>query len=517
MDTSKTSIVNDDVGSVSSYEDSIDDTVYVDLNVEFDDDEIKRRATWKYKIGIILWDSVDKTEVERNFLFKLDFFLLSTAMLGYFIKNLNGSNIGTAYVNGMKEYYGMTGNQYNYMSTSWTVGYIIGQIPSSLVLHKLSPRFYLAGMELVWASLNICLVYQNELYGFYFIRFLIGLTESGYFPAMEYLIGSWYTKKELTKRSTLFACSGSVAGLISGPLQQAILESNWANKTYKPFQWMFIFDTLISVPVAFYTLIFNPNTPSTTKAFYFSETDKKVALERRRRAGAQIKHISESYTWGKIKSFGNTWHIWIFPLLFLSFNNAGTPISQQSFQLWMKNTLKLQPHQYNIYPVAISAAGIVYSLLVAYINDFSQGRLNSIFLVIMFSSVVFSCASLAAWDIPIWLHWFAYFGIGIPLKSGQPLIFSWVNRLLSHDDMKRNFVIVCTNTLAYVTGATIPLITFNHKDQPEFHIGFTYTAFLASVGLILTALTFFLGNRDDRILKKQKNYEVVDEEIPLLN
>ncbi|KAM9886521.1 hypothetical protein OXX79_014137, partial [Metschnikowia pulcherrima] len=38
---------------------------------------------------------------------KLDTCLLSSAMLGYFIKSLNQSNINTAYINGMSEYYDM--------------------------------------------------------------------------------------------------------------------------------------------------------------------------------------------------------------------------------------------------------------------------------------------------------------------------------------------------------------------------------------------------------------------------
>lgn len=473
------------------------DMPYIDLTPDPTEEEILKQNALLYKIRLFLWDSIDKHPLERAFLSKLDFFLLSSAMLGYFIKSLNASNVGTAYVNGMKEYYQMDGNQYNYMHTLWTVGYIIGQIPSNLILHRVSARFYLAALELTWAFLTLLLVVPTSLNGIYALRFLIGLTESGYFPGIQYIIGSWYSKKELTKRSTFFACAGSAAGLVSGPLQQAILESEWAQFGLKPFQWMFVIDTMVSAPVAFYTFFVIPNTPSTTNAFYFSETDKRVALERRRRIGAQI-NTRQPYTFDKIKSFFNTWHIWTLPVLFLAFNNAGEPLSQQSFQLWMKNDLKLKPFQYNIYPTAITAGGIVFSLLVAYITDYSQGRLNPFFLFFMFTSVFFSCVSLAIWNIPIKLHWFAYFGIGIPLKIGQPLIFSWVNRMLSHDDMKRNFVLVVTNTLAYVTDAWVPIFTFNQTQQPEFFIGFCYTAGLAVLGLTMTAITLHLNVRDEK-------------------
>lgn len=74
--------------------------------------------------------------------------------------------------------------------------------------------------------------------------------------------------------------------------------------------------------------------------------------------------------------------------------------------------------------------------------------------------MIIGCALLSYWHIPRGLYWFCYFLIGIPPSYGQPFIYSWVNRLLLYDDMKRNFV-VCTNTLAYVTGAWVPIFVWN--------------------------------------------------------
>lgn len=48
-----------------------------------------------------VWDDPDKPKEEKWFLFKLDCFLLTTACLGYFSKNLDQSNISNAYVSGV--------------------------------------------------------------------------------------------------------------------------------------------------------------------------------------------------------------------------------------------------------------------------------------------------------------------------------------------------------------------------------------------------------------------------------
>jgi hypothetical protein len=52
-----------------------------------------------------VWDDPDKPKEEKWFLLKLDIFLLTASCLGYFSKNLDQSNIGNAYVSGVKTTY----------------------------------------------------------------------------------------------------------------------------------------------------------------------------------------------------------------------------------------------------------------------------------------------------------------------------------------------------------------------------------------------------------------------------
>lgn len=83
------------------------------------------KKTWRS----YFWDTFDKSPEERRFLFKLDAVILAFASLGYFIKYLDQVNISNAYVSGMKEDMGLYGNQLNIMTTCWTVGYVVGEIP----------------------------------------------------------------------------------------------------------------------------------------------------------------------------------------------------------------------------------------------------------------------------------------------------------------------------------------------------------------------------------------------------
>lgn len=82
---------------------------------------------------------------------------------GYFIKYLDQNNINSAFVSGMyvrpglddirsltlrrKEDLGLYGNQLNYMQTCWTVGYVIGEIPSNIMLTRIRPSIWIPAME----------------------------------------------------------------------------------------------------------------------------------------------------------------------------------------------------------------------------------------------------------------------------------------------------------------------------------------------------------------------------------
>ncbi|KAF7528166.1 hypothetical protein PCG10_001455 [Penicillium crustosum] len=122
-----------------------------------------------------IWDTFDKSPEERRLLFKLDLAILTFASLGYFIKYLDQININNAFVSGMKEDLGMYGNELNYMQTCWTIGYVIGEIPSNILLTRVKPRYWIPAMELLWTVLTMSLSRCNTPTQFYVLRFFVGM------------------------------------------------------------------------------------------------------------------------------------------------------------------------------------------------------------------------------------------------------------------------------------------------------------------------------------------------------
>lgn len=197
--------------------------------------EIVPREIPKKWTGYI-WDTLDKSPEERKFLFKLDAAILTFASLGYFIKYLDQANVNNAFVSGMKEDLNLYGNQLNYMQTLWTVGYVIGEVPSNMVLTRVRPSIWIPTMEVIWGALTFATSRANSATALYALRFFVGLAESTFYPGMQYIIGSWYRKDELAKRACIFHTSSAIATMFSGYLMAAVYHLEGVGG-FRGWQW----------------------------------------------------------------------------------------------------------------------------------------------------------------------------------------------------------------------------------------------------------------------------------------
>ncbi|KAH7629206.1 major facilitator superfamily domain-containing protein [Sordaria sp. MPI-SDFR-AT-0083] len=458
----------------------------------------KPKRSWRS----YLWDTLDKSPEERRFLFKLDAVILTLASLGYFIKYLDQVNITNAFVSGMKEDLKLFGSELNYMQTCWTVGYVIGEIPSNLLLTRIRPSIWIPACEVVWAILTILLAKCKTTTQIYVLRFFIGLTESVFYPGMQYIIGSWYRKDELAKRSCIFHASGAIGTMFSGYLMAAVHKNLAGVGGFKGWQWLFIIDTVISLPIAISGFFLMPDLPEITKAWYFSADEIALAKERMRLEGRATR---SPYTKAKFKKIFSSWHIYLLTALYIFFNNGNGASGQPAFQLWLKS----KGHsitEINTYPTITAAITVITTLIYAWTSDtvFRGARWPPIIFSGLVNIVIYS--SLAAWDIPDGWKWACFllagFGGGI---SG--LTFAWAHEICGDDNEERALVTGTMNEMAYVIQAWLPLLIWQQVEAPVYHKGYMTSIFIA-VAMIATAfLIRFLHHKEraKKLIAEEQN------------
>jgi ACS family pantothenate transporter-like MFS transporter len=123
--------------------------------------------------------------------------LLTFGTLGMLVKWIDTSNITNAFVSDMKEVLNFYGNEYNWIIVFWTIGYIVGQLPSNIILTRMPAHIWTPFQEVGWTVFTFALAGAKSYCALLGLRFVVGLSEAGYWPALSYVLGSWYNKRAL--------------------------------------------------------------------------------------------------------------------------------------------------------------------------------------------------------------------------------------------------------------------------------------------------------------------------------
>lgn len=66
----------------------------------------------------------------------------------------------------------MFGNELNYANALWSAAYVIGQIPSNLILTRVKAPYYIAFLEFAWTALTFATAGVKNVKTLYALRFL---------------------------------------------------------------------------------------------------------------------------------------------------------------------------------------------------------------------------------------------------------------------------------------------------------------------------------------------------------
>ncbi|KAB5557843.1 major facilitator superfamily domain-containing protein [Coniochaeta sp. 2T2.1] len=400
----------------------------------------------------------------------------------------------------MKEDLGLFGSELNYMQTCWTVGYVLGEIPSNLLLTRVRPSIWIPACEVTWAVLTILLAKCNTTTQIYVLRFFIGLAESIFYPGMQYIIGSWYRKDELAKRSCIFHASNALGTMFSGYLMAAVYKLDGRNG-FHGWQWLFIVDTIISLPVAIAGFFLIPDVPEITRAWYFSPQEVALARKRMELEGRANR---APYTKAKFKKIFTSWHLYLLTALYIFFNNGNGAVSQPAMQLWLKSK-GYSLTDINTFPTITSAITVVTTLMYAWSSDtvFRGARWPPI---LSSGTVLIVVYSLAVWDIPDGWKWACFFlaGVGGGISG---LTFAWAHEICAEDNEERALVTGSMNEMAYVFQAWLPLLIWQQVEAPVYRKGYITMVFVAAA-MITTAMVIRYLQKRDTARKARASEEV---------
>ncbi|PVI00992.1 pantothenate transporter liz1 [Periconia macrospinosa] len=417
--------------------------------------------------GFILGEE-PKTKEERSLVQKIDFFILTFCCFAYFFNFLDRAAFANAYVAGLREALKMTGHDYNTVLAVTTAGMAVGQIPHGIIIQRIRPSVWLPSMVTVWAALTMASAAVKTVHQLCVLRFFLGLAEASTYSGAMYILGSWYKPLEIGKRTAIFSAAGMAGTMFAGVMMVAIYKGMNGLGNLAGWQWVFLIDGIITLPIAIFGFLYFPDIPEITKAGYLSEQEKKIASTRLPPIKADGHNIRP---WPLAKRVLATKQFWI--LFFWSPVCATLEIYsvQNTFLLWLKyHSSHFTQPQINTYPLGVQAVGIISNMIAAWHMDVTNTRVPMAVLAVFLQLIVASM--LLTRDLPFVGTFFAFYLSGTAYMV-LPLIFGWANVILqrSGDDAVRSVTLYCMNIGSMVLYTFWGVVLYSAADAPYWKKG----------------------------------------------
>jgi ACS family tartrate transporter-like MFS transporter len=178
----------------------------------------------------------------------------------YFAAFIDRSNVSFA-AEGMNRDLGFSAYVYGLGAGIFFIGYVLFEVPSNLILHRVGARRWIARIAITWALVAVAMVFVKSATSFYIVRFLLGVAEAGFFPGIIYYLTQWVPASQRARLIGLFMTAIPVSTALGGPVSSAILTLDGV-LGLAGWQWLFLLETIPSLVLGIATLAYLPDRPA---------------------------------------------------------------------------------------------------------------------------------------------------------------------------------------------------------------------------------------------------------------
>lgn len=157
-----------------------------------------------------------------------------------FLNLLQRQAIAVAPLGGLNTDLGLAGTQFSTAVSIHYVSYILGQVPSNLLLTRTPPSITLAAGVLVASVITLCVAAVNDFTGLVLYRFFLGFAVAPVWPGTLYVLSSFYKRKELGTRISILYTSNMIGTAVQGLIAAPIFSELRGTRGMSGWKWMFI-------------------------------------------------------------------------------------------------------------------------------------------------------------------------------------------------------------------------------------------------------------------------------------
>ncbi|EXJ61617.1 hypothetical protein A1O7_02045 [Cladophialophora yegresii CBS 114405] len=443
------------------------------------------------------WTPKEEAKAKR----KLDFIIMPLLTLGFFCLQLDRGNIANAITDNLMEDVGITQNQFNVGQQMLSLGIVLFEIPSNMVLYRVGPGKWLTLQLFLFGTVSTFQAFQNNYGSFIASRFLLGMTESGFIPGGLWTLSTWYTRTETAKRVMFFYFGNQFGQASSKLLAYGILHMRGVAGKAGWF-WLFVIMGIFTIASGFVLGFFLPDSFKNPHSTFLPRvrmfTDRELHILRSRvlmddpMKGKKKKRIGRA---GFRKAFTN-WRLYVHVLVTLC--NNGPQRAFDTYAPSLVNGFGFGQLSSN----ALASVGLFLqiptSFAFSYVSDHFNKRgptvitgLSCHLLGYIFNRgfTELNGTRGAKYFGVIWTQTFGTFS--------HPLNIAWMS-LTCEDSEERALamaMVIMGANIAGIYGAQI----FRSDDKPRYRRAFSVNIAVLAFGLALAIWRY----TDDRLLRRK--------------
>jgi ACS family tartrate transporter-like MFS transporter len=146
----------------------------------------------------------------------------------------------------MNQDLGLSGAAYGLGAGIFFLGYVLFQVPSSLLLARVGARRWIATITIAWGGIASAMMFVQGPATFYVLRFLLGVVEAGFFPGVILYFTYWFPAAYRAGAVARFMTAIPAAQIVGGPLSGWLLGFH-GRAGLAGWQWVFLLEGLPSV------------------------------------------------------------------------------------------------------------------------------------------------------------------------------------------------------------------------------------------------------------------------------
>ncbi|MEP7100051.1 MAG: MFS transporter [Burkholderiales bacterium] len=145
------------------------------------------------------------------------------------------------------------------------LGYFFFEVPSNLLLQRIGARKTITRITFGWGIVCVAMMFVTTPGMFYFLRFLMGVFEAGFYPGIILFLTYWYPSARRAKAFGMFMSASGIAGVIGGPLAGTVMNGMHGVNGWSGWQWVFLIEGIPSIIAAVVTWFYLTDRPNEAK------------------------------------------------------------------------------------------------------------------------------------------------------------------------------------------------------------------------------------------------------------